>query len=127
MTILSANSNPLVGSQLSLNSTTIRPYDHTVLLYEPLPFEFVFTNETQPQVVVSVDGLPAVCACNYCGYSYTVPAASVTSFTLGSGILTISGSSFDPNILSVSLGNHSCSVTSSSASQIVCGLTPVAG
>lgn len=71
MQIQSSNILPLVGISVQLNSTTIKPYDPTLILYEPLPFEFVRTNETEAQVLVTVDGMPAVCSCNYCGYSYT--------------------------------------------------------
>jgi|LauGreDrversion4_2_1035121.scaffolds.fasta_scaffold31525_3 hypothetical protein len=48
MDILSANINPVVGVQVTLNATTPRPYDPTIIIYDPLPFDFVFTDETQP-------------------------------------------------------------------------------
>lgn len=98
MTIQSSNLVPLVGNTVQTNSTTPRPYDPTLILYEPLPFEFVRTNETQAQVLVSVDGLPAVCACNYCGYNYTQASAQITGYSLNAAqnSLTIDGANFLP-------------------------------
>jgi hypothetical protein len=51
------------------------------------------TYETKPQMMVSVDGLPAVCHNLNCDYTYTTPTAQVTSFTFdeASKVLTLTG------------------------------------
>jgi hypothetical protein len=51
------------------NSTTFREFGKT-LWFEPAPLEMLYTKATVPQVRVTVDGLPAVCPLNNCGYSY---------------------------------------------------------
>ncbi len=63
--------NPLKATNITLNSTTQVPYS-TNVMYEPIPFEFLYTAETKPSVLVSVNGLPAVCNSNNmdCGYNY---------------------------------------------------------
>ena len=38
----------LQGNNVVFNNTVWMPYDPTVLFYEPLPFEFLYTQETQP-------------------------------------------------------------------------------
>ena len=53
-----------------MNSTTFVAYNQTSIFYEPVPFEFLYTNETSPQVIVSVDGIEAVCDSLECNYNY---------------------------------------------------------
>ena len=129
MQIFASNLNPIIANGLNFGSSTQRPYDPTLIMYEPLPFEFVHTNETQAQVLVSVNGLPAVCASNYCGYSYMAPVAQITDFTISGSTLTIIGSSFlsQDNLVGITLGNHQCTITSVTSTQILCTVTAVAG
>jgi hypothetical protein len=51
------------------------PYTPTTLFYEPIPYEFLYTPELKPQVIVSVDGLEAACDSLNCGYTYIQPTA----------------------------------------------------
>jgi hypothetical protein len=51
------------------------------LFYDPVPFEMLKTYETKPQVMVSVDGLPAVCHNLECDYAFVEPVGEITSFT----------------------------------------------
>lgn len=59
LNISSASINPLTGGDptkpIQLNSSTLVPYS-TNQFYEPIPYEFLFTNEYVPQVEVSIDG-----------------------------------------------------------------------
>jgi len=75
MEILNSDSMPISGNKPSFNSTTWIPYDSTRLFYEPVPFEFLHTAETQPQVIITVDGLEAVCDSLNCSYKYVAPVA----------------------------------------------------
>jgi len=40
--------NKIDGNEVSFNSSTHLPYDPATLFYEPVPFEFLHTNETSP-------------------------------------------------------------------------------
>jgi hypothetical protein len=104
------------------------PYSSSNLFYEPLPYEFLFTNETQPQVLVSVDGLEAVCASLKCGYTYIQPTSSISSFSLSNGKLTIKVTNLTTSIKSITLGGQVCSgITVTGSSTLTCSVIPVAG
>ena len=66
--IMSDYSNPIIGLNVVYNSTVWIPYDPSVLFYEPVPFEFLYTQESEPQVIVNVAGIEAVCSSLDCGY-----------------------------------------------------------
>lgn len=53
----------------------------TNLYFEAVPFEMMRTYETQPQVIVKVGELPAVCHNLTCNFKYTTPVGEVTAFT----------------------------------------------
>ena len=78
--IMSSTVTPLTGDNITYSSTTPIPYS-TNLFYEPIPFEFLKTYETKPQLLVEVDGLPVVCHNLTCDFTYTQPVGEVTSFT----------------------------------------------
>lgn len=91
MEIISSDSFPITGNEPSFNSTTWIPYDSTRLFYEPVPFEFLHTAEKAPQVLVTVDGLEAVCASLNCSYTYVDPVTKITGFTLVGNQMTLFG------------------------------------
>jgi hypothetical protein len=64
--------NPLTGTNITYTSTTIVPFSSN-LFYEPIPFEMLKTYETEPQVIVKVKDLPAVCHNLTCDFTYTEP------------------------------------------------------
>lgn len=68
----------------------------TNLFYEPIPFEMLNTFETKPQLIVNVDGKPAVCHNMTCSFEYIPAIGSVSAFTfdLATKKLTVSGLSF---------------------------------
>ena len=76
------------------------PYaNNSSIFYEPMPFEYLYTNESSPQIIVSVDGIEAVCDSLQCNYNYISPTAQITSFSLstqtnGASLLTMNGLGF---------------------------------
>lgn len=103
------------------------PYSSSKLFYQPLPFEFVYTNEKTPQVIVTVDGVEAVCSSLACGFTYTQPTAKITGYTLSQGTLTITGSNIGADVQSVKFSNIACSNVVVANSVITCQVTSVAG
>jgi len=67
--VVSVDTDPLQGDNILLTWETVTPYS-TNLWYEPVPFEMLKTYETKPQIIVSVDGQPAVCHGLNCDYTY---------------------------------------------------------
>lgn len=90
---MNADSNPLVGNEVSFDLSTPNPYDPSKLFYEPIPYDFLYTNETKPQIKVTVDGLEAVCASLLCDYNYVPVVATIDDFSLSGNVLTITGTS----------------------------------
>ena len=78
--IVNSDLTPLTGENIVFEQETIVPYG-TNLFYEPIPFEFLKTYETKPQIIVSVDNLPAVCHNLTCDFTYIEPVGEVSSFT----------------------------------------------
>lgn len=68
------------GSNLTYYSNVTVPYS-TNLFYEGIPFEFLRTYETKPQVIVTVGDDPAVCHNMTCDFKYIEPVGEVTDFT----------------------------------------------
>ena len=105
LTLKSASSPVLAGGDPSkpvpLKSTTLTPYS-TNLFYDPIPFEWLYTNESTPQVIVTIDGQIAICASLQCGYTYTGTPPLITGFSLNGLTLTITGTSLATTGVSVS-------------------------
>jgi len=61
------------------------------------------TYETKPQLLVTVDDLPAVCKNLTCDYSYILPEGNVTSFTYTESTkkLVISGVGLPSNVTNI--------------------------
>ena len=64
--------NPYFTSETQVNYA-----DH--LLWEAIPLDWLYTEATKPQVLVTIDGLPALCANLNCDYMYTLSGGSITS------------------------------------------------
>jgi hypothetical protein len=80
MDIETSNTTALLGENVTYTSNTTIPYGNNVF-YEPIPWEWLRTYETKPQILVNIDGNPAVCHNMTCGYNYTIPQGEVTAFT----------------------------------------------
>jgi len=124
--IVSDEDEPLSGDNMTMTFETIVPYS-TNLFYNPIPFEMLRTYETTPQLIVSVNGLPAVCHNLTCDYSYVEPVGEVTAFTFdaATSTLAITGTSFDvSNIKEIWFAKSKCTVDPSTltATNIDCTL-----
>jgi YD repeat-containing protein len=78
--IVSDDENPLIGKDIKYAQEVITPYGVN-LWFEPVPFEMLKTLEQKPQVIVNVNGLPAVCHSLACDFAYTENVGKVTGFT----------------------------------------------
>jgi hypothetical protein len=47
--------------------------------YEPIPLEFLSAAATNPQVLVTVNGIEAICHKLNCDYTYTSSLAKITA------------------------------------------------
>jgi len=88
----------ITGVNIVFDSSTYLEYNPARLFYEPVPFEFLHTVEDKPQVIVSVEGVEAVCASLNCNFNYVAPTASITGFTYSASTLTITGVSLPSTI-----------------------------
>lgn len=65
----------------------------TILQYDVIPYEWIHTIETKPQVLVTVGGLPAICVNLTCDYEYVDANVTVTggSYDTSTKILNVTG------------------------------------
>lgn len=68
------------------------------LMFDPVPFEMLKTYHQKPQLIMNVNGQPAVCHKVDCDFSYLNPTEVVTEFTFDTTtkILTLTGTNL-PN------------------------------
>lgn len=79
MQILPGVDDPLTGEELEFRSIKVVPASDN-LYYDVVPFEMLRTVETKPQVIMTIDGLPAVCHNLTCDFTYVEPKGEVTGF-----------------------------------------------
>lgn len=48
-------------------------------MFEPVGLEFLYSDASSPQVLVNIDGLPAVCPNLNCDYAYVTASALITN------------------------------------------------
>jgi hypothetical protein len=103
------------GTTMQYTAETVVAYNKN-LLFMPIPFEMLNTYETSPQMLVTVDTMPAVCHGMNCGYNTTAAVGSVTTFTYDDSnnrTLTITGTNLPTNsslIQSVSFAGSNCTL-----------------
>jgi len=85
---------PLIGNVVTTDISSPQPYDPSRIFYEPIPMDFLYTNETKPQIVMTMDGLPAACGSLLCDYNYIPPIPQIIDFSLSGTTLTIDGTAF---------------------------------
>jgi hypothetical protein len=61
--------NPIRTSKVAYSAEKIQERG-TNLWFEPVPLEMLYTPAQKPQVLVTVNGIPAVCPARNCDYSY---------------------------------------------------------
>jgi len=118
--IASSENTPLEGTNLTFYSNTTVPYSSN-LFYEGIPFEFLRTYETEPQVLVTVNEQPVVCHNLTCGFKYIEPTGEITAFSFdeASKKLVITGVNLPAvisNITSVEYALSYCTVDESTLS-----------
>ena len=79
MRILPGKDSPLTGQGLIYRSTKVVNASDN-LYYDVVPWEWLRTLHGKPQVIVLVDGLPAVCPNFNCDFMYTEPQGEVLGF-----------------------------------------------
>lgn len=73
--------DPLIGVDIYTEESVVRPFGES-LLFQIIPGEYLFTRETMPQVIVTVDDLPALCAGLACHYEYVYDTALISGFSV---------------------------------------------
>jgi hypothetical protein len=59
-------------------------------MFEPIPMEMLYTPAKNPQVIVKVNGIPAVCPAQNCDYSYVAATSgTITDVQLNGNKVTI--------------------------------------
>jgi hypothetical protein len=128
--IESSESDPLTGDDIQFYNRTVQPYG-TNLFYRSIPFEYMKTYETNPQFLVTVNDLPAVCHNLNCNYTYVTPVGEVTAFTFveATRVLTLTGTNLPTNtsfIQSISFAKGTCNIDATMAftagTEITCTL-----
>jgi hypothetical protein len=111
--IIDDTDTPLTGNITKFNETN-RPFS-TNLWYNPIPFEMLKTYETEPQVLVQIGDLPAVCHNLTCDYTYIEAVGEISAFTFdqAAGTLNIVGSALpsnSSNITSITFAHSTCTI-----------------
>lgn len=99
-------------------------------MFEPVPLEFLSSKTVNPQVLVVIDGIQALCANLTCNYSYFSDSSVVNTQSRTGTTLTLTGLNINfTDIVKVSYAEVDCNLTTASATTIVCTLVdiPVAG
>lgn len=80
-------------------ATTPQPAG-TNIFYDAIPFEMLKTYETEPQLIVTVDGQPVVCHNLTCDVTYIDPVGEITgsTYTESSGLVTITGTNLPTSL-----------------------------
>ena len=108
-TIASDTTTPITGDNPVFLSEVVRKYGES-LMFEPIGLDFLSTSAQTPQVLVSVDGIAALCPDLNCNYSYISSTASITaqSYDKVTKVLTITGTSLPTSGLTVNFGGNTC-------------------
>ena len=81
---------PLVGKDVQSTGTIVRHYGRA-LVWPVIPGEYFYTVETEPQVKVEVEGMPALCTGMACNFAYSESTSVIQAFTREGTALTIRG------------------------------------
>jgi len=112
------------------NRTVVNKHDN--VFYEPIPFEMVKTYETKPQVIVNIDGEPAVCHSMACDFTYVDPVGEISTMAFDGSVgdfgkVTVSGTDLPAieDIVEMLFADTPCTIDEAtmSATSIECSLT----
>lgn len=116
----------MIGNNLSFDSSTIFEHNPHRIFYEPIPFEFLYTDEDKPQISVQVGDLPAVFDSLNSGFTFVDPIGQVTGFSLSGDTLIIDGTKL-PLKPSITFANEDCPINKANETHIECKASKVAG
>lgn len=112
----------LDGNDVTIYENELKPYGPNAMI-DVLPFEMLYTAETQPQVIVMIDDYPALCATTECGYVYETTDALITGVAVTGTNVVLTGVSFPvDDIISIKFGQELCVTSSTSETSITCDL-----
>jgi hypothetical protein len=116
--------NPLTGTNMEITNSEISRYgdDTKNIFYDYIPFDYLYTDETEPQVIVEVNDMPALCKNLECGYTYEEPTAELTAMTVTGSDVEITGTTLPTELVSVYIGMTPCTVASNDDTTISCTL-----
>ena len=80
----------IVGNEVASAGSIVRPYGRT-LRWPVIPGEYFYTVETEPQVKVDVEGMPALCTGMACNFAYSESTSVIQAFSRDGTALTILG------------------------------------
>ena len=107
--------------------------DH--LFFNPAPYEWFYTAESEPQVTVTVDGKLGACkpgvSCSYKRVSATPRVSSATATNANPSTITVTGTDFSTtasDYAAIEYAGRTCTPTSPTATSLTCDVSnPVAG
>ena len=101
----------------------MKPYGPNVY-YKVIPFEQLYTAESQPAVKVSMDDMPVVCASTSCSYTYEQSTSLITDFRVDGQNIVITGKNLPSRetILSSRFTKQECAISRSTDSEIRCAV-----
>ena len=93
------------------------------LMFEPVPLEFIYTDATKPQVLVTVNNIAGVCPEFNCDYLYVNPVGEITEQSLSAdNVVTVRGTNLPTENVTVRLANSVCNEVTASEDEITCTL-----
>ena len=72
-------------------------------MYPSVPFEMTRTAHDKPQILVKVDGMPAICTGMNCDFVYEEPTGKITGFSVSGDDVVIWGTGLPLELESVRL------------------------
>lgn len=124
---ITVNVTGLLGGNTNVFTPTYtvkRQFSLTRPLYSPLPYEFMRTAESVPQLYLKVNSIPAVCS--DCGYSFdatktaSVTAASLSVDTLTLTISDVGSVGFGFSDLIITLNGERCNELTGTLASLTC-------
>ena len=104
--LVSDFTTPLVGKTVASGGSIVRHYGRA-LVWPVIPGEYFFTVETEPQVKVDVEGMPALCTGMACNFAYSESTSVIQAFSRSGTALTILGADLETPE-SVVMGHIEC-------------------
>lgn len=117
----SSETVPITGQNVVYKSTVIQEYGEN-LFFEPTPLEMLYSDAEKPQVLITVNGIDAVCPGFDCDFVYVEAVGEITSQSLVDGAVTIQGTNLPVDDISITLSNSACEDIVATETEITCTL-----